>query len=96
MQDGTADIRLNGPQIAKGVGCVHDNCCRRDADFGVNYKGTSGQKFFQAMGMNFNIATGYANCNDPPNIRPSNAGGWNVNPVCMGGVLNPNAVTCGI
>ena len=44
--------------------------------------------------MNFNIAVAYGNCQDPLNIRPSNAGGWDVNGVCKGGVMVPDLVDC--
>lgn len=95
MQDGSYEIPLSGSMIGKGVKCISDNCCRDDYSGLSSYNtGQSGQKFFQAMGVNFNIAVGYGNCNDPVNIRPDHAEGWDVNPVCMGGVMVPGDVKC--
>lgn len=61
---------------------------------GHQYFGQSGQRFYTGMGLNFNIAVGYGNCRDPVNIKPSNAQGWDVNGVCMGGVKVPGRVVC--
>lgn len=95
VQDGGKDLTLTGAQIAKGVKCIYDNCCRKDLDgWGHQNLGQSGQRFYSGMGLSFNIAVGYGNCRDPVNIRPSNAEGWDVNGVCMGGVMIPSFVNC--
>lgn len=96
MQDGGHEIPLTGAMIGKGVKCIYDNCCRDDYSgiLSTQNTGQSGQKFFQGMGVNFNIAVGYGNCGDPVNIRPDHAGGWDINPVCKGGVMVPNNANC--
>lgn len=94
MQDGGHAITLTGAQIGKSVKCIYRLCCRDDfTGLSQNY-GQSGQRFYRGMGMNFNVAVAYGNCQDPHNIRPSNAGGWEVNGVCKGGVLVPDLVQC--
>ncbi|KAK7724128.1 hypothetical protein SLS64_000462 [Diaporthe eres] len=95
--DGDLEIPLSGSMIGKGVRCISEKCCRDDVyGLGQQNTGQSGQKFFQGLGVNFNIAIAYGNCGDPVNIRPDRAGGWdgNPNPKCKGGVLVPNIAKC--
>ena len=94
MQDGTASITLDGSWIGKGVKCIFDHCCKDEFSGLKRNTGISGQRFYNAMGLNFNIVVAYGNCGDPANIRPNNALGWGVNPVCMGGVEVPSLVMC--
>lgn len=92
--DSPKEVKLKGEWIAKGVKCVLENCCTKIMTGATYHHGISGQYFINGMGQNMNINIGYGNCNDPPSIRPSNAGGWNINGVCGGGVLNPASVNC--
>lgn len=94
MQDGNVEVPLKGSWIAKGVRCIFKNCCKKDWSGVKQNKGISGQYFITGMGLNLNIAVGYGNCGDPANIRPNNALGWGVNPVCMGGVNTPGILDC--
>ncbi|KAG8160526.1 hypothetical protein KVR01_010062 [Diaporthe batatas] len=92
--DGPVNVALKGEWIAKGIRCILDNCCKTEMTGFKYHNGISGQYFIKGMGQNMNINVGYGNCRDPPSIRPSNAGGWDVNGVCAGGVLNPASVNC--
>jgi hypothetical protein len=96
VQDSNLEAPLKGEWIAKGVRCIFNNCCKKDWSGVKHNKGISGQYFIRGMGQNLNIAVGYGNCRDPVNIRPNNALGWGVNPVCMGGVQNPGILSCEI
>lgn len=96
MQDGPGNVVLKGEWIAKGMRCILDNCCKTVMTGVTYHNGISGQYFVSGMGQNMNINIAYGNCRDPPSIRPSNAGGWDVNGVCAGGVLNPASVHCEI
>lgn len=96
MQDGPKDVALKGEWIAKGMSCILENCCQNTMTGVTYHKGISGQYFISGMGQNMNINIGYGNCRDPPSIRPNNAGGWDVNGVCSGGVRNPASVHCEI
>lgn len=94
MQDAKSTLKISGSLIGQGVRCVSDNCCRDDHSGQIYNKGLSGQKFFRNGGLSYNVAIAYGNCKDPVNIRPSNAEGWGINPVCKGGVMVPDVVSC--
>lgn len=95
MQDHKKEMKIAGHMIAKGLKCITDNCCRDDWDSRDNYqKGQSGQKFYRGMESNFNIVLAYGNCGHDANVKPHDEGGWNVNPVCMGGVMVPDYDGC--
>lgn len=94
VQDGGHAITVTGGQIAQSVKCIYRYCCREDITGTEKNFGQSGQRFIRGMGMNFNIAVAYGNCRDPTNIRPSNAGGWEINGVCKGGILIPDHLNC--
>lgn len=41
-----------------------------------------GQQFTDALGGNWNVVLGYADCNHPASQKPSTIGGWGINKSC--------------
>ncbi|KAJ4410255.1 hypothetical protein N0V82_009307 [Gnomoniopsis sp. IMI 355080] len=88
--DDSKAITLSGNDIWAVVNHVFKICCQEIVDmFGATGPGLSGQKFIRGTGENWNAVIAYGNCRSSNTIKPSDAGGWNVNPVCEGGDSNP-------
>ncbi|POS68767.1 hypothetical protein DHEL01_v212839 [Diaporthe helianthi] len=75
--DNKHKITLKGKQIGMATLWIRNHCCLASSEITPTDNQLNGQQF-TPWGWNVNAA--YGNCNDPPTIRPSNAGGKGVNP----------------
>lgn len=75
--DNKKPITLKGKEISISLYYIRTMCCHMGPRTKTTDNALSGKQF-TPWGWNSNI--GYANCNDPPSIRPTVAGGWGVNP----------------
>ena len=83
LQDNKDPITIIGKQIAISFVYIRNYCCKVGPRSGNDDNFINGQQF-TPWGWNSNA--GYGNCNDPVEIRPSNAGGWGVNKGSCNGV----------
>lgn len=77
-------MKVSGAEIYKHGHNIEVMCCFKTntgANLWEDYIG--GQQFTDANGGGWNVVIGYANCQHSPMQKPSDIGGWGVNPICM-------------
>lgn len=75
---------MTGNEIAKHAINIVERCCTYSATGSKFYSYyMAGQQFTDALGGNWNVVVGYANCNHDASQKPSDIGGWGVNESCQ-------------
>ncbi|ROV97401.1 hypothetical protein VMCG_06924 [Cytospora schulzeri] len=76
--DNDFELIVNGKDVANAADYITRHCCyAADVAGRGSYSIRSGQQFTQ---WGWNVAVGYADCKAGATQRPSDAGGWGVNP----------------
>ncbi|ROV96930.1 hypothetical protein VSDG_04072 [Cytospora chrysosperma] len=79
--DNGFELTVNGGDVADAASYIHAHCCYSADVAGVGGGSIrsirSGQQFTQ---WGWNVAVGYADCKAGATQRPSDAGGWGINP----------------
>lgn len=84
MQDNFYALPVTGAEIAKHAINIVQRCCINSASGSKLYgHSMAGQQFTDAVGGNWNVIVGYANCNHAATQKPSDLGGWGVNESCQ-------------
>ncbi|KAK7731817.1 hypothetical protein SLS53_008638 [Cytospora paraplurivora] len=90
--DNNHKITVSGASVANAAAYINKHCCYAPSASGRGgYPIRSGQQFTQ---WGWNVAVGYANCNDDVRLRPADARGWGVDPgtcAAQKGLTNANS-----